>query len=304
MTALGLTPPGAATERIMPPQTPANYGGSFLLERILPACCGDLEAEYHDYAKLLETPSCEITGVPLVIHPMSGNNVDAKFSPDLHHPESPRLHSHLQDLGGQALRGSRVQRTNYYAHHICEHNTFRGPYLPHDTAGKISRVLFNVAGYIPERAIFFKGPFDYSLVPLSPKLRKQMWESKMLYVERPGIVAEFVKSYLFNVSADLATKRERGALKDAQEPMEQWFAAKNILRRAAFETTDSLHRPFQEFRDRGLLPTGSVPAAPKTTWRPHRLLISALGNRDSDKTHVSRDLRALFTGEVDTSAAA
>ena len=54
----------------------------------------------------LITPTCDITGLPLLIYPSEPQN-GALFLPEnFHHPEHPNKADELQDLDGRAVRYS------------------------------------------------------------------------------------------------------------------------------------------------------------------------------------------------------
>lgn len=283
------TLPVMIAELSLRPLAPVDCDGGFLYDP------DNALEEYHNKAYLLTTPACEETGVPLVIHPECGQGHDIRPADD-HHPEHPRLHSSLADLGGLAVRHSRVQKTNYWVHHLCVHETFRGPELPVTPKEQFRRALYNEAGLIPEKVLYFRGPGDYTLVPLPKKMREKLWQNNTIHVERSVIVSEFIKRYLFDVSLLTTSNKEVGKLLVATDPIKRWEQAKRILSVAAVEATKDFSETFKSMYDRGLLPPVPVPAASIGTWRAHKLVMSNLGNRDNKKTSAVVGLQTFFAG--------
>ena len=286
-----IAPPGNIAELAAPPIAPVEFDRGFLIGQDSP---DSLIREYHNKANLLETPACEVTGVPLIIHPECGTDKTNLYPADDHHPEHPRLHSRLESIGGLAVRHSRVQKTNYWVHHLCVHETFRGPLLPKTSREQFMRTVFNAAGLIPERAVYFHGPGEYSLVLLPKSLREQLWQHNILHVERPSIVSEFIRKNLYEVSLQTASDTDVSKLLSAGEPAKGWEQAKRILSVAALEATKEFSETFKQMYDRNLLPPGPVPAASIGTWRAHKLVMGSLGNRDSKKSTVVKELQAVF----------
>ena len=294
MSLQRLTPPGTTVELLAPPSAPVDYDRGFLHD---PYSCDADDSEYRNKAHLLTTPACDETGVPLIVHPECGQGQDNRAADD-HHPEHPRLHSSLADLGGLAVRHSRVQKTNYWVHHLCVHETFRGPELPETPQEQFKRALFNAAGLIPEKALYFKGPGDFSLVPLPKKTREKLWQNNSVHVERSFIVSSFIKQYLFDVALETTSNKEISKLFDGGNPTEDWKQAKRILSVAAVEATRDFSDTFKRMYDRGLIPPGPVPAASIGTWRAHKLVMRNLGNRDNKKSAAVDELQTFFAARA------
>lgn len=124
-------------------------------------------------------------------------NRESRFKPDWHHAWHDRLNPRLQGVGGVALRVSRVQLTNYDAHHLDYHGwNFIGPYLPVTDEQRLRPVVMAAAGYIPEYAIAFDRESTPKIVPLSAHTRQNLWKRHAIKVEKPGDVRDFLAAYI------------------------------------------------------------------------------------------------------------
>jgi len=270
-----------------------------------------LEAEYHNNASLEETPACEVTTVPLIIHPDSPAPSGYERPFDNHHPEHPRLHSQLSDEGGLAIRHSRVHSMNHWVHHNVVHLTFRGPKLPVTTEQKFYRAIFSSAGLIPQKAIYLHGPGEYSLVDLDEEARLYLWEKNLLRIERTGILQNYFQNYVISYAEQTVSKKEMNDVIAAQDPEERWLASKGILKAAVADLTQPIAQTFESLYDRHLLPP-----TPDGNHRPkgygHRrvagfLMSNLVTNRDGAKSSVSRLMQERFTllrdGRAESTAA-
>lgn len=142
----------------------------------------------------LVTPIDELTGIPLPLV-QTHTHASERFAPDLHHPFHPRRHDALADLGGNALRHSRVQMVPYEIHHHQYHNTFVGPELPDDELGKFKLVVMAAAGYVPDQAITFNTSGEPETVALHADYRNYLRQPKQMRVGSPKSVQDFLVQY-------------------------------------------------------------------------------------------------------------
>lgn len=256
MTALGFTPPGAAQERIMPPQTPANVGGSFLLES---------SSDTNPIPRDLLTPVCELTGVPFVLAPTSDlppipahnvKNIDRIA--DWHHPFHPRAELVNGTLGQKALRACRVQWAKYEKHHNNNpegyHSIYYGPPLPLTEDEQFRTVIFAAAGYIPPQAIDFQLHTRALTRQLTDAERSQLWGSGQIRIDVPITVRDFI--------IDHALKREFIDVDDAL--VDEFLNTLNLARRqqvgnmllraASHEAVEPINPTYRQAKREGLIP--------------------------------------------------
>ncbi len=267
-------------------ESPRPRDGGFSIARDGSPITPELRAEYKEQAHLLVTPSEPETGVPLLYHPKGASKDVHLFPDDDHHPEHPSTHSLLVGYGAPAaLRHSRTQHINYWLHHNDGHGTFRGPELPTTSEGYFQRIVYNAAGFIPEMAICFKEPGSYTLMPLSTDERLQLWNKKIVHIERPAAVHSYLKQYLFDQKLTTVRERDIDHFMHTTDPTERWKKAKNILDAAALEATDGMGETYKRFFDRLLLP-------PTNTWRVAKFVVSRLANHEGQKAVLSKELQS------------
>lgn len=113
-------------------------------------------------------------GIPL---PIVGKLSAEDGGNNEHHHWHPRhdFKDRGRHTGAAALRSCRIQKVaihdhdNYHAH-------FWGLDVPETRLERFGGVLLCTAGYVPEEGVSFHGD-TYSVVPLSRRVRRRMWES-------------------------------------------------------------------------------------------------------------------------------
>jgi hypothetical protein len=134
-------------------------------------------------AELLQTPTCEITGLPLPIVPIEPPE-GARFTyKDYHHHFHPREDPLLKGLSGKALRYSRGQWGSREVHNWY-HRNFSGPELPSDDDGKFKLAVLACAGVVPRQAIHFERKNDFEVIDIPDDLYRQIAAPSTTYVER------------------------------------------------------------------------------------------------------------------------
>ncbi len=155
----------------------------------------------HEYNQLPYSPVDELTGVPLILHPLGNSHDRYIYRPDKHHPWHPKNDPLVKTgtLGGEALRSSRVQITSFDIHHLDYHRRLYGPILPTDDEGRFKLIVLTAAGYIPEHALVFgKRSSDTCTKKLSSEDRLKLWDEDSIRVDSPDVVSKFLKEYSFN----------------------------------------------------------------------------------------------------------
>lgn len=197
------------TERMVPPgssdniltsshlPTPADTGRSFLLRQF---------AEVADNNPPFMTPVDEFSGLPWVMappnYPLPAHRPELADDNHAFHPSRSPL---LATPAGIALRNSRVQRVDWYDHHIIYHGNFAGPEIPVEEADIFRRVVFAVARYIPDRALDCHG-YEPQAVRITTAQKERLWRTQELRVARPGLVRGFLGDYV--VRQDLSHVKE------------------------------------------------------------------------------------------------
>lgn len=166
------------------------------------------------------TPTCEVTGLPLPILPVGLRESEALLSwrpPDRHHAFHRKSHPFLQDIGGIALRQSRIQRVPYSVHHFGYHKIFDGPELTDDEEEKFRLSVIASAGVIPRQAIKISSSEDYSVIDLEDS--QHIAIARSTGIESKQEVGKFISEFAtkkglehildqFNVDEFLSQKTE------------------------------------------------------------------------------------------------
>lgn len=144
-----------------------------------------------------QTPIDELTGLPWLLYPPEYPLPASRSEiADDNHSFHPSTHPTLTgSLAGVALRASRVQRTDWWDHHIIYHGYYTGPQLPESEHAIFQTIVFAAAGYIPDMAIDCRG---YKPVhrQMDPAAKQRLWKSGEVRVHRPGVVRNFLADYL------------------------------------------------------------------------------------------------------------
>ncbi|MDQ3065222.1 MAG: hypothetical protein M3Q36_03040 [bacterium] len=153
------------------------------------------------------TPVDEI-GMPLPLVPISRENGKvSQLNPDWHHHFHPKKSPILvRDLGGQAVRSVRLQRTDYDQHHNDYHGYYFGPPLPETKQRQFGIVVLASAGYVPDRAISFKDGQPEE-VHLTNRQRRLLWAKGDLRIASTEKVRKFMIDY--TLSQDLTDINEK-----------------------------------------------------------------------------------------------
>lgn len=122
----------------------------------------------------IQTPNCEITGLPLLIYPSRSGNDNAFLPTNFHHPQHPNRDPELQGLEGRALRYSAGQDVSKTLHDNY-HRLFLGPELPSTTDRKFRSAVLHCAGVVPRQALDVSRRDTFKIVDLTDN--ELMWLS-------------------------------------------------------------------------------------------------------------------------------
>ncbi len=131
----------------------------------------------------LETPTCEITKLPLPIRVTEPARDVQPKDWDYHHHFHPRLDPLLLGTAGKALRYSRGQYVPRKLHNRY-HVLFGGSVLPEDDKEKFRLCVLSCAGIVPKEAIDVSSKGEYQIVSLSKDEHEDLARPDSVYIER------------------------------------------------------------------------------------------------------------------------
>ncbi len=130
----------------------------------------------------LETPTCEITGLPLPIR-MTEHPQGAQFSfSDYHHHFHPDRSPLLSGVSGRALRYSRGQDIPRMFHNRY-HRIFDGPKLPKTNTERFRLSVLACAGVVPRQALDLSEPRDFKIVNLKDEEHDALSGNGVIHIE-------------------------------------------------------------------------------------------------------------------------
>ncbi len=133
----------------------------------------------------LETPSCEVTGLPLPIYP-SEPPKGARFGfHDFNHHFHPGKELEKSGLSGKALRHSRGQDVPR-ALHDRYHDIFYGPAVPETESERFRLTILACAGVLPRKAIDLSRPREFEVIDLTETEHHEFAQQELVHIERPN----------------------------------------------------------------------------------------------------------------------
>lgn len=196
----------------------------------------------------------EFSGMPLPISPVYAANRPSRYPEDEHHPWHDRQNPLLRDLGGKALRVSRVQGVNYDAHHLDYHGANLLPVLPVTDVERIRPIILAVAGYVPKYAITFTSRGTPNRIPQSEKIRMQLWQSGKIRVGSTTPVRKFLCEYVLQQDlSDLSSATIDEFLYTTDE-QRKWELGNSFLGRASRRAAEPIESVYQEAYKAQLIP--------------------------------------------------
>jgi hypothetical protein len=131
----------------------------------------------------LQTPTCEISGLPLPILPTEPDARALLLYEDYHHHFHPYNSPELKHLAGKAVRYSRGQEIPRYLHNRY-HQLFEGPPLPTASEEKFRLTVLACAGVVPRQAIDLSREGDYRIVTLDDEQFERLSAPHSIHIDR------------------------------------------------------------------------------------------------------------------------
>lgn len=212
----------------------------------------------------IQTPVCEVTGLPLPIAPHEPPKTEARFNfSDYHHHFHPRNDELLQGLSGKAVRYSRGQFLPRVLHNRY-HQIFTGPELPDNDTDRYRLSVLACAGVVPKQAIDLSRSGEYEVVNLSEEAYSRLASPDSIYIERARKPAEkyvrktigkFFASYAVrqNVRQAVSEKVIGQFLDERTTPERKKELGNFILREALGMTIDDIAPLDRQIREEGLV---------------------------------------------------
>lgn len=221
------------------------------------------------------TPVDEFSGIPLPLSPEYMEDRSSRFRPDLHHPWHDRLDPLLCDtLIGRALRHSRVQLSNYDAHHLDYHrDNFDGPAIPTAPVDMLRTIVLSAAGYVPSHAISFNDSGTgktAKIVALSDLHRARLWSSGRIAVGQPGSVRNFLLEYTLGQDSSRLDESLVDEFLNAPTKLRRMQLGNRILKEFAYQAL----QPVSPFYNQAYK-AGEIPLVNKRT--AGRFVLESLG---------------------------
>lgn len=196
--------------------------------------------------------------MPLPLAPLTGDRQHSRHpETDWHHHFHPKKSPILvKGIGGQAVRNVRLQRSDYYQHHIDYHGNYDGPPLPQTRQEQFGVVLLASAGYVPDRAISFSDGQPEE-VSLSQRQRQKLWSSGDLKIAAPETIRKFLIDY--TTSQNLTEINEKLVDEFLNTPnMQRRYHLGGVLLQLAIEVaTDPIDPFYRTAWKKGLIPSYS-----------------------------------------------
>ena len=196
----------------------------------------------------------EFSGIPLPISPQYADERPSRYPRDRHHPWHDALDPLLQGVGGKALRESRIQITNYDAHHLDYHGAGLRPTLPEYDSERIRPILLSAADYVPEYGIAFTRDGAPYRTRFSDEIRTWLRDSGTIRIASVQVVRRFLCA---NVIDQALNDISPGAVDEflfTADPLRKWELGNDILARASRRAAAPAEEPYREAYKAGLIP--------------------------------------------------
>jgi len=234
-----------------------------------------------DRGFLIPTPVDEVTGLPWVMYPpdypLPTRRSDLADENHAFHPSRSPL---LTTPAGEALKASRVQRVDWWDHHIVYHGYFAGPPIPTTEAEIFKTIVFAAAKYIPDTAIDCHG-YEPKYVPLGLESKQRLWQSGEIKLHRPGVVRGFLASYLLRQDISHIADARIDEFVNTIDGKRKQFLGQWLLAQAAEVATEPISPQYRAAHQTGRL-------VPGLTMKPENFVKDALGNRFERSPYVIR----------------
>lgn len=254
-----VTPPGINAELMPLTPAPAEFDRGFLIP----------------------TPVDEATGLPWVMYPPEYSLPTRRSDlADENHAFHPSRSPLLATPAGEALKACRVQRVDWYDHHIVYHGYFDGPPIPTTEEEIFKTLVFAAAKYIPDMAIDCRG-YQPEYVPISQKIKTRLWQTGEIKMDRPGVVRGFFANYLIGQDISHVKNSRIDEFVTTPDDTRRQFLGQWLLAQAAEVATEPISPQYRVAQQTGRI-------VPGLTRKPENLVKDTLGNRFERSPYLTR----------------
>lgn len=225
--------------------------------------------------RLDPTPIDEATGVsfPIVTQrelPPIGKSTDAtgRVIADWNHTNHPRERLVRGSPIEKALRDSRVEWV-----HRDDHNSYHKQYYGHVVGGEaqtLKRVIFNVAGFVPDRGLQYDGRREAKIVPIDERTRLALWQSGRIKIVQSVSVRDGLMDVALRKDFNGINESTIDEFLHTTDERRRFVLGSNLLSLALSDVTTPLKPLYREMHERQQL----RPDAPKTIGRFALKLVS------------------------------
>lgn len=213
---------------------------------------------------------------------------------DDNHAFHPRLSPLLTGVSGEALRYCRVQRTDWYDHHIVYHGYYEGPPIPINKHERFAIVVLAAAGYIPDQAIDCRG-YRPTKVPITQEVRERLWRSGEIRVHKPGPVRRFLAEYVTGQDLSHVSEAHIDEFLHTPDIGRKWFLGHWLLAQAAETAVEPISMHYRAAQKQGKI-------TPGLTSKPENFVQSTFGS-SFEKNPVVKMLRDRLMNPAEQMAA-
>lgn len=239
-----------------------------------------------DRGFLIPTPVDEATGLPWVMYPPDYVLPTRRSElADENHAFHPSRSPLLATPAGEALKASRVQRVDWWDHHIIYHGYFDGPPIPTTTDEIFKTVVFAAAKFIPDTAIDCRG-YEPAYVPITPEVKQRLWQTGEIKINRPGVVRGFLANYLLMQDISHVPNCRIDEFVNTKNAKRQQFLGQWLLAQAAEVATEPISPQYRDAHQTGRI-------IPGLTTKPENFVKDSLGNRFERSPYLTRLKEAL-----------
>lgn len=215
------------------------------------------------------TPTEQGLPLPLVPpeYPLPARRPELADDNHAFHPASSPL---LEGVSGEALRNCRVQRTDWWDHHIVYHGHFDGPEIVQGESARFRTVVLAAAGYIPEESIDCRG-YEPVIVPTTPLMRERLWRRGEIRVYGRGAVRKFLGEYVSEQDLSHVNGSHLDEFLNTDDEERRKFLGHWLVAQAAEVATEPLAKVYRMAQQQGKI-------VPGLTTKPQNFVQSTLGN--------------------------
>lgn len=227
------------------------------------------------------TPTDPFSGLPLLLKPPDYNfPLKRSDLADDNHAFHPSTSPELESLSGQAIRNCRVQRADWYDHHIVYHGNYAGPEIVETETDRFRTVTLAAAGYIPDEAIDCSG-YKPEIVPVTPDMRERLRCSGEVRMARPGVVRKFLAAYVLEQDLSHVSETKIDEFLRTTNVNTKRFLGQWLLAQATEVAAEPIQKDYRLAHRLGKI-------NPALTTRPENFVQRALGDSYQRNPYVKQ----------------